>query len=102
LGGVLASRNSDKKASTEHTVIQAADGSSGGDGSTVTMDDGTTFIYNNSFGGNWVATPLDFSARCRENVKPLSEPWDYSYDRIHGVNLGGWFGRFSLCSPEFL
>ena len=29
---------------------------SGGDGSTVTRDDGSTFIYSNKFGGTWVST----------------------------------------------
>ena len=31
----------------------------GGDGSTVTMDDGTSFTYNNAFGGTWAMDPAN-------------------------------------------
>ncbi|KAI0356336.1 glycoside hydrolase [Trametes cingulata] len=66
----------------------------GGDGSTVTKEDGTTFIYNNSFGGYWVsnpANPFDNSARPNSWTPPLNESWKWGEDRINGVNIGGLF-----------
>ncbi|KAI0827637.1 glycoside hydrolase [Trametes gibbosa] len=66
----------------------------GGDGSTVTMDDGTTFVYNNKFGGFWVSdpeNPFDNSARPNSWTPALNETWTWGQDRIFGVNLGGLF-----------
>ncbi|OSD01275.1 glycoside hydrolase family 5 protein [Trametes coccinea BRFM310] len=66
----------------------------GGDGSVVTKDDGTTFVYNNSFGGYWVSNPenpFDNSARPNSWTPPLNQSWRWGQDRIHGVNLGGLF-----------
>ncbi|EJF57265.1 glycoside hydrolase [Dichomitus squalens LYAD-421 SS1] len=66
----------------------------GGDGSTVTKDDGTTFVYKNSFGGYWVsdpANPFDNSARPNSWTPPLNESWTWGVDRINGVNIGGLF-----------
>lgn len=51
---------------------------------------GQTFTYNNSYGGYFVTEPFNNSARVREDVKALDEDWDFSYDLIQGVNLGGW------------
>ena len=62
----------------------------GADGSTVLMSNGTTFTYHNPFGGYWVAEPYNNSARAQSWTKPLAEQWDYSTDKIYGVNLGGW------------
>lgn len=59
----------------------------GGDGSTVTKDDGSTFIYNNTFGGYWVydpANPLNNSARAQSYSPPLSEEWNWGVDKIYG------------------
>jgi glucan 1,3-beta-glucosidase len=59
----------------------------GGDGSVVIMEDGTSFVYNNSFGGFWVqdpANPFNNSARPNSWTKPLSEKWDFVNDRING------------------
>ncbi|KAM5545145.1 hypothetical protein V8D89_001256 [Ganoderma adspersum] len=66
----------------------------GGDGSTVTKDDGSTFVYHNSFGGYWVsdpANPFDNSARPNSWTPALNETWRWGVDRIYGVNLGGLF-----------
>ncbi|KAI0753525.1 glycoside hydrolase [Daedaleopsis nitida] len=66
----------------------------GGDGSTVTKEDGSTFTYKNSFGGYWVsdpANPFDNSAKVNSWTPALNETWDWSKDRIWGVNLGGLF-----------
>ena len=59
----------------------------GGDGSEVTMEDGTTFIYENTFGGYWVSdpdNPWNNDARPNAWTPPLNTSWDYSRDRIFG------------------
>ncbi|OSC98799.1 glycoside hydrolase family 5 protein [Trametes coccinea BRFM310] len=66
----------------------------GGDGSTVTMEDGTTFTYKNQFGGFWVNNPedpFDNSAQCNSWTPPLNQTWTWGKDRIWGVNIGGLF-----------
>jgi glucan 1,3-beta-glucosidase len=59
----------------------------GGDGSVVTKDDGSTFIYNNTFGGYWVFDPantLNNSARAQSYTPPLSEEWPWGSQSIYG------------------
>ncbi|RPD62162.1 glycoside hydrolase [Lentinus tigrinus ALCF2SS1-7] len=66
---------------------------SGGDGSVITLSDGSSFTYSNKFGGFWVddpTNPYNNSARPNSWTPALNEPWDYSSDKIYGVNLGGW------------
>jgi glucan 1,3-beta-glucosidase len=65
----------------------------GGDGSTVTMDDGSTFTYQNSFGGYWYYDPQDpFHNAAKPNswTPALNETFKWGKDRVFGVNLGGW------------
>ncbi|KAI8998465.1 glycoside hydrolase [Trametes punicea] len=65
----------------------------GGDGSTVTAFDGSTFTYNNKFGGTWYydpANPTTSGARAQSWTPALNETFDYGVDPIRGVNLGGW------------
>ncbi|KDN47836.1 hypothetical protein RSAG8_03256, partial [Rhizoctonia solani AG-8 WAC10335] len=74
----------------------------GGDGSTITKEDGSTFTYNNQFGGFWVydpANPLNNSARAQSWSPPLSQEWKYGEDPIRGVNLGGWLVLEPFISP---
>ncbi|KAI0759749.1 glycoside hydrolase [Trametes elegans] len=74
----------------------------GGDGSTITLADGTTFTYKNAFGGFWVDDPTDpynNSAQAQSFTPPLSQPWDYSIDQIRGVNLGGWLVTEPFIAP---
>lgn len=66
------------------------DAATGGDGSTVYLADGTSFTYNNSFGGFWNAIPFNNSAQAQLDSPPLSQEWDYQNDLIQGVNIGGW------------
>lgn len=76
---------------------------SGGNGSTITAADGTSFTYINNFGGSWVydaENPFNNSARPNSWTPPLSEPWNWSTDRIWGVNLGGLFELEPFISPE--
>ncbi|KAL5512513.1 hypothetical protein ACEPAG_3166 [Sanghuangporus baumii] len=66
----------------------------GGDGSTVTTEDGSTFTYTNKFGGFWVSDPRDpFNNNAQPNAwtPPLNASWRWGTDKIHGVNLGGLF-----------
>ncbi|KAG8722336.1 hypothetical protein FRC08_003779 [Ceratobasidium sp. 394] len=75
---------------------------SGGDGSTVTKDDGTTFTYNNKLGGFWVfdpTNPFNNSAQAQSWSPPLGQPWKYGVDLIRGVNLGGWLVLEPFISP---
>ncbi|KAH7927098.1 glycoside hydrolase family 5 protein [Leucogyrophana mollusca] len=65
----------------------------GGDGSKVTTDDGTTFTYSNSFGGTWYWDPNDpfnNNAQAQSWTPPLNQTFKFGTDRIFGVNLGGW------------
>ncbi|EJD08278.1 glycoside hydrolase [Fomitiporia mediterranea MF3/22] len=67
---------------------------SGGDGSTVTTEDGSTFTYVNKFGGFWVDDPKDpFNNNAQPNswTPPLNTSWRWGIDRVYGVNLGGLF-----------
>ncbi|KAF8914474.1 putative ectomycorrhiza-upregulated exo-beta-1,3-glucanase GH5 [Mucidula mucida] len=74
----------------------------GGDGSEVTLEDGSKFKYSNQFGGFWVADPSDpFGAGGKPNswTPALNESWTYGKDRINGVGLGGWFVLEPFISP---
>ncbi|KAF9045268.1 glycoside hydrolase family 5 protein [Panaeolus papilionaceus] len=76
----------------------------GGDGSTITMENGTTFIYRNSFGGIWVQDPeKPFSNDAQPNswTPPLSQKWRWGVDRANGVNLGGLFVIEPFITPHF-
>ncbi|KAG2015233.1 exo-beta-1,3-glucanase [Coprinopsis cinerea AmutBmut pab1-1] len=75
---------------------------SGGDGSTVTTEDGTTFTYSNQFGGFWYSDPDDpynDSAQPNSWTPPLNASFDYTTTRIFGVNLGGLFVLEPFISP---
>jgi hypothetical protein len=65
----------------------------GGDGSTITIDDGTNFTYTNKFGGFWYFDSEDVfknAAKCNSWTPALNETFQFGSDRIFGVNLGGW------------
>ena len=95
----LAIKHSNKAASSQHSGTATAPSPSGtkspssqnlitgGDGSTVTMDDGTTFTYHNPFGGYWYydpKNPLANSARSQSWVPALNQTFQYGTDRIRG------------------
>lgn len=44
----------------------------------------------NKHGGHWNSLPFNNSAQAQSYTPPLNEDWDFSKDRILGVNLGGW------------
>lgn len=59
----------------------------GGDGTTVTRDDGSTFIYKNSFGGTWYYDPSDpfnNGARAQSWSPALNETFRFGTDPIRG------------------
>lgn len=59
----------------------------GGDGSKVTMDDGTTFTYHNPFGGYWYwdeNDPFNNSAKAQTWSPSLNETFRYGIDKIRG------------------
>ncbi|KAG6850605.1 hypothetical protein H0H93_011273 [Arthromyces matolae] len=60
----------------------------GGDGSQVTMDDGSTFTYKNSFGGYWYwdeNDPFNNGARAQSWSPALNETFRYGIDKIRGT-----------------
>ncbi|TFY76332.1 hypothetical protein EWM64_g7678, partial [Hericium alpestre] len=74
----------------------------GGDGSTITMENGQKFTYHNSFGGYWVDDPKDpFNNGARPNswTPPLNQSWTWGKDRVYGVNIGGLFVLEPFISP---
>ncbi|KAF7367193.1 Glycoside hydrolase family 5 protein [Mycena sanguinolenta] len=92
IGGNSGSAGSSTSGDSGGTTIVGA--VTGGDGSTVTMANGQSFIYNNSFGGYWVEDPQDpFNSGAKPNswTPALNETWTWGVNRINGVNLGGWF-----------
>ncbi|KAF7352577.1 Glycoside hydrolase family 5 protein [Mycena venus] len=71
----------------------------GGDGSTVTTDNGTQFIYNNTFGGFF--NPFNNNAQPNSWTPPLNTSWRWGVDRIYGVNLGGLFVLEPFITPSY-
>lgn len=59
----------------------------GGDGSQITMEDGTKFTYKNSFGGYWYYDendPFNNGARAQSWTPALNETFRYGTDLIRG------------------
>lgn len=69
-------------------------GISGKTGSIVTLDDGTTFTYNNDFGGEWASDPkrpFATGGKAQEwSPRVGAEAWVWGEHVARGVNLGGW------------
>ncbi|PFH50698.1 glycoside hydrolase family 5 protein [Amanita thiersii Skay4041] len=77
----------------------------GGDGSVITMEDGTTFTYSNKFGGQWYFDPNDpfnNGARAQSWTPALNETFNYGVDKIRGVNIGGWLNTEPVCLSVLL
>ncbi|GAA5890080.1 hypothetical protein JCM5296_004763 [Sporobolomyces johnsonii] len=75
---------------TSANPVDWKDAAVGGNGSTVYIEGGGSFTYNNSFGGYWVSIPFNDTARPQRDVPALNEEWDYEANLINGVNIGGW------------
>lgn len=97
----LAIKHNSNAAATQHSPTTTASSPSatstttpsksglitGGDGSTVTMEDGTTFTYHNPFGGFWYydpTDPLNNAAQPQSWSPPLNQTFNYGSDRIRG------------------
>jgi hypothetical protein len=78
-------------------------GTSGKSGSLVTMADGSTFTYNNNFGGDWAADPSKpfASGGKAQDWSPRigSEEWKWGEHIIRGVNLGCVARTITLLLP---
>ena len=91
-----------KKGSGSSSSAGGSGGSSGGTGSSsstsgktgskVTMENGSTFVYTNDFGGDWAFDPkLPFAAGGKaQSWSPRvgAEDWVWGRDVVKGVNLG--------------
>ena len=65
----------------------------GGNGSKVTTEDGTTFIYTNPFGGFWYWDPNDpfnNNAQAQSWIPPLNQTFRFGIDKIYGF-VCRWF-----------
>ena len=59
----------------------------GGNGSIVTLENGTTFTYQNPFGGYWYwneSDPLNEDARAQSWTPALNETFNYGVDKVRG------------------
>ena len=70
----------------------------GGDGSKVTMDDGSSFLYSNKFGGYWWSdpnNPFANNAQAQSWNPPLNQTFKWGQNKIYGFVHSfatGWFG----------
>lgn len=74
----------------------------GGDGSQITLEDGTTITYQNKFGGYWYydeQDPFNNGARAQSWSPALNETFHYGTDKIRGVNIGGWLVTEPFITP---
>ena len=76
---------------------------SGGMGSLITLDDGSTMTYQNPWGGTWFFDPTDpfkNDAQCNSWTPSLNQNWTWGVDKIHGVNIGGWLNTEPFIVPS--
>jgi hypothetical protein len=59
---------------------------------------GKTFIYKNQFGGHWVSTPFDNSAKAQSYSPALNQDWDYSTDKCVACSPSGFVDAEMLMS----
>lgn len=96
VGGIKGSKKSTSSSPSKEGIksngastnnpLQAADpsapigntGSIGRNGTIVTMENGQTFTYINNYGGYFVDTPYDDSAKAQSYTPALNESWDYT------------------------
>ncbi|KIY43608.1 glycoside hydrolase family 5 protein, partial [Fistulina hepatica ATCC 64428] len=66
------------------------------------LEDGSTFIYINPFGGQWYwdeNDPFNNGAQAQSYTPALNETFKFGEDRIYGVNLGGWLVTEPFIAP---
>ena len=58
----------------------------GGDGSSITLANGSTIVYNNKFGGNWLFDPANpfNGGQANSWTPPINQSWTWGKDRIFG------------------
>ncbi|KAF9256137.1 glycoside hydrolase [Marasmius fiardii PR-910] len=81
---------------------QSLDVVSGGNGTKILLEDGTSFTYTNPHGGWWyydVNDPFNNGAKAQSWSPGLNETFNYGVDKIRGVNLGGWLTIEPFISP---
>lgn len=60
---------------------------SGGDGSKITLDDGSQMTYSNKFGGTWywdASDPFNNNAQAQSWTPPLNQSFNWGTDRVFG------------------
>jgi glucan 1,3-beta-glucosidase len=92
--GVYFGVTRSKKSSASPSVASPTSGGQpnskvlyGGDGTMVTTEDGTRFVYNNSFGGYFAQdpdNPFNNDARAQSWSPPLNQSWQFGKDQIFG------------------
>ncbi|KZV97605.1 glycoside hydrolase [Exidia glandulosa HHB12029] len=98
-GGANSPSSAAPPTATPGPVVNAV--LTGADGSIVTTENGTTFRYQNAFGGNWAFDPSNpFKGGKANSWTPsIDQPWKWGQDRIQGVNLGGWLVLEPFITP---
>jgi glucan 1,3-beta-glucosidase len=89
-GTSTSSKSPSKPSSSGSGKPAAAIAVTGGDGSTVTLSDGTTMTYSNSFGGYWYydeTDPFNNGAKAQSWTPALNETFNYGIDKIRGYEL---------------
>ncbi|KAF9260276.1 glycoside hydrolase [Marasmius fiardii PR-910] len=74
----------------------------GTNGSTVFLEDGSSFVYTNPHGGWWyydVNDPFSNQAKAQSWTPGLNESFEYGKDLVRGVNVGGWLNTEPFISP---
>lgn len=74
--------NNGKNNNTSNNILK-----SGGDGSTLHLDDGTNMTYSNPFGGTWYwdpSDPFNNNAQAQSWTPPLNQSFKWGTDRIFG------------------
>lgn len=85
--GSQPSSESEAGPSATSTVPKQKVAVTGGDGSLITMEDGTTFTYRNPFGGFWYwdeNDPFNNGAKAQSWTPALNETFNYGIDKIRG------------------
>jgi glucan 1,3-beta-glucosidase len=71
----------------------------GGDGSEITMEDGTKFTYRNPYGGIWYFDendPFNNGARAQSFTPALNESFKYGVDQIRGYVIPFFLHAFFI------
>jgi len=91
-GSASSSSGSSGGGSGSGSSSGSSSSTSGKTGSRVTMEDGSTFVYTNDFGGDWAMDPkLPFAAGGQaQSWTPRvgKDDWVWGKDVVKGVNLG--------------